>query len=54
MVVAKEEEGRSGMDWEFGVSGCKLLSHLEWMSNEVLLYTTGNYIRSLGRAHDGR
>ena len=28
--------GDSGMDWEFGVSGCKLL-HLEWISNETLL-----------------
>ena len=28
------------------VSRCKLL-HLEWMSNEVLLYSTGKYIQSL-------
>ena len=41
------------MDWEFGVSRCKL-SHLEWISNEVLLYSTGNYIHSLGIQHDGR
>ena len=33
--------GRSGIEWEFGVSRCRLL-HLEWMSNEVLLYSTGN------------
>ena len=33
----------SGMDWEFGVSRCKLL-HLGWISNEILLYSTGNYI----------
>ena len=25
----------SGMDWEFGVSACKLL-HLEWIGNEIL------------------
>ena len=37
------EGGRSGVDWEFGVSRCKLL-HFEWMSNEILLYSTGNYI----------
>ena len=36
------EEG-SGMAWEFGVSKGKLL-HLEWISNEILLYSTGNYI----------
>ena len=34
--------GGSGVDWEFGVSRCKLL-HLEWISKEVLLYSTGNY-----------
>ena len=45
--------GESGMNWEFGVSRCKLL-HLEWISNEFLLYSTGNYIRSLGIDHDGR
>ena len=34
------------MDWELGVSRCKLL-HLEWIRNEVLLYGTGNNIQSL-------
>ena len=51
LVVAGGERGQ--MDGEFGVSRCKLL-HLEWMSNEVLLYSTGNYIPSLGIEHDGR
>ena len=37
--------GGSGMDWEFGLSRCKLL-HLEWISNEVLLCSTRNYIWS--------
>ena len=32
-----------GMDWESGVNRCKL-SPLEWISNEVLLYRTGNFI----------
>ena len=50
-MVAKREEG--GMDWEFGVSRCKLL-HLEWITNEVLLYSTGNDIQSLEIDHDGR
>ena len=45
--------GGSARDWEFGVSRCKLL-HLEWISNEVLLYSTGNYIQSLGIDHDRR
>ena len=34
------------MDWESRVSRCKPL-HLEWISNEILLYSTGNYIQSL-------
>ena len=43
---------RSGMDYEVGVGRCKLL-HLEWISNE-LIYSTRNYIQSLGINHDGR
>ena len=45
--------GESGIDWEFGVSRSKLL-HLEWISIEVLLYNTGNYMQSLGIEYDGR
>ena len=41
------------MDWESGVSRCKLL-HLEWINNEVPLYSTGSYVQSLGFEHDGR
>ena len=37
--------GGSGME-QFGISRCKLL-HLEWISNEVPLYSTGNDIQSL-------
>ena len=32
-----------GEGWSFGVNRCKLI-HLEWISNEVFLYDTGNYI----------
>ena len=53
LVVAKGEGGGSEMDWEFEVSRCNLL-HLEWISNEVLLYSTENYIQSLGIDHDER
>ena len=42
-----------GMDGEFGVGRCKQL-HLEWIRNETLLYSTGNYIQSLRIEHDGR
>ena len=50
-VVAKEEEGGRGMDWEFGVSRCKLL-HLEWVNNKVLLCSTRNYIQSPDLDHN--
>ena len=42
LVVPKGEEGGSGMDWEFGVSRCKLF-HLEWIDNKVLLYNMELY-----------
>ena len=38
---------------EFGVSRYKVL-HLEWISNEVLLYSAGNSLQSPGIDHDGR
>ena len=43
--------GGSGVDWEFRVNRCKLL-HLEWISNEILLCSTGNYDYSLMTEHD--
>ena len=52
LVVAKGGGAGSGMDWEFGVSRGKLL-HLEWISNEILLYSTGKYIQSLVMEYDG-
>ena len=53
LVVAKGEGRGSGMDREFGVGPCKLL-HLEWISNEILPRSTGNYIQSLRIDHDGK
>ena len=47
------EGSEGGMDWEFGVSRCKLL-HTEWINNKVLLYSTGNYIQYPGINHDGK
>ena len=41
------------MDWEFGVDRCELLNS-EWISSEVLLYSTGNSIQSLVIDHDGK
>ena len=39
------------MDLEFEVNRCRLLP-LEWISNEILLYSTGNFIWSLVMEHD--
>ena len=43
LVGAKRVGGGRRMDWEFGVSRCKLLP-LEWINSKVLLYSKGNYI----------
>ena len=47
------EGGGGGMDWEFGVSRCKLL-YIEWINSEVLLYCTGNYIQCPVINHSGK
>ena len=52
LVVAMVGGGGRAMDGESGIDRCKLL-HLEWRSNEMLLYSTGNYIGSLMMEHDG-
>ena len=52
-VVAKEEMGRGGTDWEFGGSRCKLLQ-TEWINNKVLLSSTGNYTQYPGTNHSGK
>ena len=36
--------GTGGMDWEFGIGGCKLLC-IAWINNKVLLYSMGSYIQ---------
>ena len=45
--------GEGGMEWEFGVSRCKLL-YIEWINNKVLLYSTGNYIQYPVINHNGK
>ena len=42
-----------GMDWEFGISRCKLL-YVEWINNKVILYSTGNYIQYPVINHNGK
>ena len=32
------------MEWESGISRCKLL-YIEWINNKGLLHSTGNYIQ---------
>ena len=51
LVVAKED--REGVGWtgNLGINRCKLLP-LEWKSDEILPYSTGNYIQSLTMEHD--
>ena len=45
LVVAKEKAREGGKDWQFRVSRlsrCKLV-YTGWITNKVLLYSTGNY-----------
>ena len=41
------------MEWEFGVSRCKLL-YIGWINNEDLLYSTGNNIQYPVINHNGK
>ena len=41
----------SVMLWVLGVNICKLFP-LEWISTEILLYSTENYVQSLMMEHD--
>jgi len=49
--VDVKSRGGSGMNWELGVNRCRPLS-LEWISNDTLLCSTGNYVWSLVMEHD--
>ena len=54
-----EEWGGGRMDREFGVSRCKFRNlysklHLERINKKALLYSTGNYIQSLGINRNGK
>ena len=42
-----------GMEWEVGVSRCKLF-YIEWINNKVLLYSTENYIQYPLVNHNGK
>ena len=49
LVVIK---GEGGMEWEFGISRCKLV-YIEWINSKVLLCCTGNYIQYPMINHNG-
>ena len=42
-----------GMNWEFGISRCRLL-YIEVVNNKVLWYSTGNYIQYPVINHNGK
>ena len=50
-MVAKAEWGGKGMEWEFGISRCKLV-YIEWINSKVRLYSTENYIQYLVINHN--
>jgi len=52
LAVAKGE-GCGRMDWEFGISRCKVL-YIEWINNKVLLYSSEDYIRYSAIKHSGK
>ena len=41
-MVAKGKSGSRGVDWESGISRCRLL-YIEWINDKVLPDNTGNY-----------
>ena len=41
------------MDWEFGISRCKLV-YTEWINNKDLLCNKQNYIHYLVIKHNGK
>jgi len=50
VVVAKRVEG-GRLDWEFGISRCKLINRI---NNKILLYSTRNYIPYPMINHNGK
>ena len=46
LTVANGKRGRKGMEWEFGISRCKLV-YTRRINNKVLLYSTGSIFNIL-------
>ena len=47
----KGEEGGEGMEWDFGISRCKLV-YTGWMKNKAVLQSTVNSIQHLEINHN--
>ena len=45
--------GGGEMDWECGMSRCKLV-YIKWINNKVLLCSTGNYTQYSVINHNGK
>ena len=52
-MVANGEGVGGGIEWEVGVSRCKLL-YTECINNKVLLHSTDNYIQDPMINHNGK
>ena len=51
LMVTPGGGGESGRDWELGINRCKLFL-LEWTNNEILLWSTENYVWKLTPQHN--
>jgi len=47
--------GKDGneMEWDFGMSRCKLV-YIRWINSQIQLYNTGNYFQFLVINHNGK
>ena len=53
LVIARGRGSAEGMEWECGVSRCKLV-YGRWINSNVLLYSTANYIQYPVINHSGK
>ena len=53
MIAKDKGGGTGGMDWKFGIGGCKLL-YIAWINSKVLLYRMGSYIQYPMINHNGK
>ena len=51
--LPKQRGCEGGMEWKFGTSRCKLL-YRGWLSNKVLLCSTGKYTQYPVINHNGK